>query len=247
MVNYPSSLDVLSNPAGTDPTTGALLHSVQHANANDILEALEAKLGIGASTPGASGVLRVTSAGVSGWGQVVAADITAQTITGAAVGAGMNIGVQTIYGGQSGLSNIALASIATGDLVANAITQSAIAIGSTSSPTSSATAFADVPEMTVPLTTVGGDVLVWFACSVAHTNAAATVAAAIRADSGVDAGALEFTVSNANHIRPLVCFSRISGLSAGVHNFRGRAKNDVGATLTYQGIARYILAVELKK
>lgn len=45
MVNYPTSLDTLTNPVSTDITT-VVDHATQHANANDILEALEAKLGI---------------------------------------------------------------------------------------------------------------------------------------------------------------------------------------------------------
>lgn len=51
-INYPTSLDTLSNPVGTDKVnnaTPALVHSTQHSNANDILEALEAKVGINGS------------------------------------------------------------------------------------------------------------------------------------------------------------------------------------------------------
>ncbi len=52
MINYPTSLDTLSNPIGTDKVNNAnaaLVHSTQHSNANDILEALEAKVGINGS------------------------------------------------------------------------------------------------------------------------------------------------------------------------------------------------------
>lgn len=51
-INFPSSLDTLSNPTGTDSTdsaTAALKHATQHANANDAIEALEAKVGIDSS------------------------------------------------------------------------------------------------------------------------------------------------------------------------------------------------------
>lgn len=47
--NFPNSLDNLTNPASTDPTD-APSHSQQHANANDAIEALEAKVGINSST-----------------------------------------------------------------------------------------------------------------------------------------------------------------------------------------------------
>lgn len=46
--NYPTSLDVLTNPSATDPVTNPS-HATQHANANDAIEALEAKVGIDGS------------------------------------------------------------------------------------------------------------------------------------------------------------------------------------------------------
>lgn len=52
MANYPTSLDTLTNPsAGQKTNDSSVPHATQHANANDILEALEAKVGITASTP----------------------------------------------------------------------------------------------------------------------------------------------------------------------------------------------------
>ena len=43
--NFPTSLDSLTNPQGTD-SVAAVSHAAQHANANDAIEALEAKVGI---------------------------------------------------------------------------------------------------------------------------------------------------------------------------------------------------------
>ena len=42
--NYPNSLDSLTNPATTDPVNNPS-HAIQHANANDAIEALQAKVG----------------------------------------------------------------------------------------------------------------------------------------------------------------------------------------------------------
>lgn len=42
--NYPNSLDSLTNPTTTDPVNNPS-HAVQHANANDAIEALQAKVG----------------------------------------------------------------------------------------------------------------------------------------------------------------------------------------------------------
>ena len=46
--SFPSSLDTLTNPASTDKTNSPS-HSTQHTNANDALEALEAKIGVNGS------------------------------------------------------------------------------------------------------------------------------------------------------------------------------------------------------
>lgn len=49
--NFPTSLDSLSNPSPTTLLNAAapLTHSTQHANANDAIEALEAKVGVNSS------------------------------------------------------------------------------------------------------------------------------------------------------------------------------------------------------
>jgi hypothetical protein len=49
--NFPTSLDSLSNPSGTTLLNAAapLTHSSQHANTNDAIEALEAKVGVNTS------------------------------------------------------------------------------------------------------------------------------------------------------------------------------------------------------
>ena len=46
--NFPSSLDSLTNPTSTDKLD-VVAHSSQHINANDAIEALEAKVGINGS------------------------------------------------------------------------------------------------------------------------------------------------------------------------------------------------------
>jgi hypothetical protein len=47
MVNFPTSLDAFTNPTDTNYLdTPGVLHTVQHSDANDAIEALEAKVGI---------------------------------------------------------------------------------------------------------------------------------------------------------------------------------------------------------
>jgi hypothetical protein len=66
MANFPGSLDTLTNPSASD-TLDSPSHSGQHATANDILEAVEAKVGTGSSTPTAGTVLTGTGVGTSEW------------------------------------------------------------------------------------------------------------------------------------------------------------------------------------
>jgi hypothetical protein len=67
--NYPTSLDVFVNPVSND-SLNSPSHSVQHANANDAIEAIEAKLGLGANVMpfafSAGTVAVLTSGGAGG-------------------------------------------------------------------------------------------------------------------------------------------------------------------------------------
>lgn len=47
--NFPVSLDTLTNPTSTDSLV-TVSHASQHADANDAIEALEAKVGINESS-----------------------------------------------------------------------------------------------------------------------------------------------------------------------------------------------------
>lgn len=79
--SYPAALDALANPIGTTTQdTPGFLHADQHTNANDAIEAIEAKVGTGASTATANTVLRGTGAGTTAYGQIVAGDITAGAV-----------------------------------------------------------------------------------------------------------------------------------------------------------------------
>lgn len=69
---YPTSLDVLANPSGSTPLNAPTFRHAtdQHVVLNDAIEAIEAKLGIGAGTAAAasgSSLLHRKSDGTSGW------------------------------------------------------------------------------------------------------------------------------------------------------------------------------------
>lgn len=65
---YPTTLDSLTNPTAGDKTNSATVpHATQHANVNDAVEALEAKVGIGSSTPTSNTVFAGTGTGTSAY------------------------------------------------------------------------------------------------------------------------------------------------------------------------------------
>jgi len=107
---FPAALDVLSNPNGNDPlaSPGGILHSVQHTNANDVLEAIERKLGIGDSVPGATaGVLRRTGSGASGWGPVQTTDFDTSFNLGTAFAVLLDYKEATdLYSGSTWAANV---------------------------------------------------------------------------------------------------------------------------------------------
>lgn len=59
-ISFPTSLDTLTNPAAGD-STSTVSHSSQHANANDAIEALEAKVGVNSSAVTSSLDYKVTN------------------------------------------------------------------------------------------------------------------------------------------------------------------------------------------
>jgi len=66
-VSFPASLDVFENPGATASVATVVTHSTQHSNANDAIEALQAKLGINASNPVTDSIFVGTSVGGSQW------------------------------------------------------------------------------------------------------------------------------------------------------------------------------------
>ena len=78
--NFPTSLDSFTNPTSTDLMNSVTVpHNEQHANANDAIEALEAKVGINSSAVTSSLDYRVTTLEtfpIQLNGQTISADYT---------------------------------------------------------------------------------------------------------------------------------------------------------------------------
>jgi len=82
-INFPTSLDTLSNPTGSDlleNAVAALDHDVQHSNANDAIEALEAKVGINSSAVTTSHDYKLSA--VTATAKALTSGTSTQTVSG---------------------------------------------------------------------------------------------------------------------------------------------------------------------
>ena len=95
MINFPTSLDNFTNPTGTDlleNSNAALDHDVQHSNANDAIEALQAKVGVDGSAVTTSHDYKLSevtstdkSVGKTATQTLTNKTLTSPTITGATI------------------------------------------------------------------------------------------------------------------------------------------------------------------
>lgn len=108
-ISFPGSLDSLPNPTGSDlmeNATAALDHDAQHSNANDAIEALEAKVGINSSA--------VTTSHDYKLGEVTGSDkavsktatqtLTNKTLTAPQINMGSDASGDMIYRNGSGVT-----------------------------------------------------------------------------------------------------------------------------------------------
>lgn len=80
-INYPTSIDTLTNPATTD-TLASPSHAGQHSDLNDSVEAIETKLGIGASaaTLATTGQALISAgSGTTAWTTIGTANVSSGT------------------------------------------------------------------------------------------------------------------------------------------------------------------------
>lgn len=106
-INYPSSLDSFANPSSTDlmeNASPALDHDVQHSNANDAIEALEAKVGADGSAVTTSHDYKLS--GVTGSDKAVSKTgtetLTNKTLTSPVINVGSDSTGDMYYRNSSG-------------------------------------------------------------------------------------------------------------------------------------------------
>lgn len=136
-------------------------------------------------------------------------------------------------------------SIPTAALAANAVTQVGSATGVTSSPTTTSNSYVDLPDMSVTLTTTGGDLLAFFTGTFLD-SAVANVALAFSLDGSAEVGGAAFTEQTATYYVPVSQFWRFVAPSAASHTIKMRWNTTVG-TLTNLGVQRVLIVMEIKR
>lgn len=116
-INFPTSLDNFTNPLGTQ-TLDTPDHAGQHSDANDALEALEAKIGLGAGTPTLNKILVGSGNGTATWTTTWGGGTGGGTINNATIGTsqftGGTITTPLISGTATFNTAVAGSAIATG-------------------------------------------------------------------------------------------------------------------------------------
>lgn len=135
---------------------------------------------------------------------------------------------------------------ATRDIAANAITQTGAATGSTSGPTTASASYADLANMSVTLTTVGGDLLVDFDGTFSHSTAVNSVFIAFSLDAAAEVHERYITSPGVNYGLTFHLRHRFTGVSAASHTVKVRWKTD-GGTATAVTTLRDMIVTEQKK
>jgi microcystin-dependent protein len=150
MVNFPTSLDNLQNPTATNQV-GVLSHSQQHRDANDILEALEAKVGADGSAVETSHDFKLGE--VTGADKAVSKTAT-QTLTNKTIedltSTGTNSGTET-------LNNKTINSPRIGTAILDSNGNEVIATPATASAINEITVTNSATGNDVQVTATGGD------------------------------------------------------------------------------------------
>lgn len=244
--NYPAALDALPDPTQatyTDDDGYELDLLLQKLNG--IVEALEAKLGTGASTAAANTVLRGTGAGATAFGQIVNADIanTAAITANKLHGGGVPSRVLATNDGI----NVGALQVSTAMLAANAVTQIASAVGTTNPAQTTATAFVDIPEMSVTLTTGGGDLLVWFSSSFFKSGGTGYANFGLSLDGAAEVARGNLFFNAVSESKHLTMIHRFSGVSAAAHTVKARWFTTAGTTLDAFQTHRTLIFAEVKR
>lgn len=177
-------------------------------------------------------------------GQVTTAKIADSQITGAKI-APSAVGPGQIANNAVLTQHIADGQVTAAKLASGIAGPSAIAVGATSNPTTTSTTMADLPDMTVTLTTTGGILLCWLDASIRADTLLAGVGLQLNVDGADVAPQTTAQAAVANQYQHLAVVLRVSGLAAGSHTVKGRWNVSAG-TATAMWTYRTLLVQEVR-
>lgn len=149
--------------------------------------------------------------------------------------------------GEVGVFDLASTDIGTGNIAPNAITQRFTVGGSTSSPTRSAATYAVIPEMTLDITTIGGDVEINFGGTFAGSTLG-NYSVAVHKDGTIIPATLRSVTSTNNGYFQTLSLSYIDPApSAAAHTYDVRWISDGTNVVTAVTTQRSLSVKEFKK
>lgn len=143
---------------------------------------------------------------------------------------------------------MAMSQLTAGMVPANLITQAVLASGSTSGPTIANASYADIPEMSITLTTAAsGLVIVMMWGAFFNNTLGNTSGLCFQLDGSGTSFPCNMNLTQ-NSVTNCCIIGMFSGLSAGSHTIKGRWNSGNAAhTLTAFSTQRHMVGVELRK
>lgn len=125
--------------------------------------------------------------------------------------------------------------------------QTGHAVGSSVSPTTTSASYSDMADMSVTLTTIGGDLAVWFDATftISATGQAGVVGLSL--DGAAEVAERLFQETDTGGYAPFGIVHRFTGVAAGSHTVKVRWYVNGGATLTAYSRARSLLVQEQER
>jgi hypothetical protein len=126
------------------------------------------------------------------------------------------------------------------------VNQVGVAVGSVSGPTTTSTSFVDLTDMSVTLTTTGGDLFAIMLMTAHNGTLGQITYSALKLDSGSDVNINDQHTPSADYDNMLGSIAFFTGVSAGSHTVKGRWRV-LGGTATVPGTQRVLLVMEVQR
>jgi hypothetical protein len=122
--------------------------------------------------------------------------------------------------------------------------QSTSVVGSASAPTTTSATYVDLTDMSVTLTTRGGDLVVLFCGAFAHSGVGNSITVGLSLDAAAEVADMPINEMVANLGFNTATTFRFPAPAAGSHTIKARWKTN-GATATALATARYMIVTEV--